>query len=155
MSTPTSQQSDVQSREAENQSSAASAAETPEAAVPLPVDAWKMLVESVTKECRQTNYFLSRDEERGLSDQSGWSDWNDRMSGYDAVDGAEASGRYGRDRALTVLAELETTPGEAIADAVARAVAAIEALPDARGRYGCKGVSLVVRALRRAVAVAT
>ena len=74
------------------------------------------------------------------------------MSGYDAVDGAEASGRHGRDRALTVLAKLETAASEPLVDVVGRAVAAVEALPDARDHYGRKGVFLVVRALRRVVA---
>ena len=149
VNTPTA--ADTQSSAAEGAPGAATAAAATPADGPS-VSTWTTLVESLTKECLKTNYFLSRDEERGLSEQSGWSDWNDRMSGYDAVDGAEASGRHGRDRALTVLAKLETAASEPLVDVVGRAVAAIEALPDARDHYGRKGVSLVVRALRRVMA---
>jgi hypothetical protein len=109
--------------------------------------AWKTVVASITTECRGTNYFLTRDEEREVSDRAGWSNGDDRLRGYDMVDGAEDEARGGRERALEVLAAMTLGQSELPADAVLRAMETIRALPEASHGYARKGVGLVVRAL--------
>ncbi len=131
---------------------ATASGEAQSSAAPLPVEEWKVLVGGLTRECLKTTFFLSRDDERGLSSQSGRSDWNDRMSGYDAVDSAEASGRHGRDRALEALGTVEPTSGASLADVVTRALAVVGALSEARECYPRKGVSLVVGPRRKLAA---
>ncbi len=124
--------------------------ETASGAEPSVVAEWKALVAAISPECAATTYFLSREEERSLSEQTGWGDWNDRMSGYAMVDGAEARGREGRDRALALLSESAPARGEARADTARRVASALLELPEAADHYSRKGVWLVVTALRRA-----
>lgn len=104
---------------------------------------WSSLVAGVVAECCDRRYFLSRLDERGLKDQAG-DDWR---AGDEMVDAMNRIAALARDRALVAL-QSWSAPTWPMAMLIDRAIAILEALPDARHNYSRLGVSWVVSRLR-------